>query len=86
VLGCGWYLDIAHPDGVITRYCHLQTRPFVHVGQTVAAGTPIGIIGSTGNSSGPHLHFEVHLRDDASPAGAVDPAAWMRAHGAALDS
>jgi murein DD-endopeptidase MepM/ murein hydrolase activator NlpD len=33
VLGCGWYVDIAHPGGVLTRYCHMQTRPFVRVRQ-----------------------------------------------------
>jgi murein DD-endopeptidase MepM/ murein hydrolase activator NlpD len=86
VLGCGWYVDIAHPDGVITRYCHLQTRPLVNPGQSVAAGQPIGTVGASGNVTGPHLHFEIHLHHDPSPGGAVDPQQWMQQHGAPLGS
>ena len=82
--GCGWYVDIGHAGGVITRYCHLGQRPFVLPGQQVLAGTPIGRVGSSGNSSGPHLHYEVHLSHDQSPAGAVDPVPFMRGVGAPL--
>jgi murein DD-endopeptidase MepM/ murein hydrolase activator NlpD len=77
--GCGWYVDIGHPGGITTRYCHMQTAPYVKVGDPVIAGQPIGIVGSTGHSSGPHLHYEVHVN-----GGPVDPEGWMRAHGAAL--
>ena len=59
--GCGWYVDIAHPGGIITRYCHMQTRPAVNVGDPVIAGQPIGEVGSTGHSSGPHLHFAIMM-------------------------
>jgi murein DD-endopeptidase MepM/ murein hydrolase activator NlpD len=83
-IGCGWYVDIAHADTVITRYCHMQTEPFVHKGQQVVGGQPIGLVGSTGHSTGPHLHFEIHLRGDASAAGAIDPQPWMIQHGAPL--
>jgi murein DD-endopeptidase MepM/ murein hydrolase activator NlpD len=87
--GCGWYVDIRSAGNVVTRYCHQLQQPFVHEGQTVAAGTVIGIVGSSGNSSGPHLHFEVHLN---VPAGAghagfstaVDPVKFMAAQGAPL--
>lgn len=84
VRGCGWYLDIAHPGGVITRYCHLQNAPWVTAGQTVAAGQPIGTVGSTGHSSGPHLHFEVHLHGDGSSTGATNPVSFMDSMGAPL--
>jgi murein DD-endopeptidase MepM/ murein hydrolase activator NlpD len=82
--GCGWYVDITHPGGVISRYCHMLRRPLVVAGQKVSAGQPLGVVGSSGNSSGPHLHFEIHLGDDAGESGAVEPVAWMRDHGAPL--
>ncbi len=66
-----------------TRYCHQLVQPSVQVGQHVAAGDVIGISGSSGNSSGPHLHFEVHLGDHTS-ATAVDPVPFMASVGAPL--
>lgn len=82
--GCGWYVEIKHADGVETRYCHMQTRPLVHVGEVVKVGQPIGHVGASGNVTGPHLHFEVHLNDDLSSAGAIDPVPFMRDKGAPL--
>lgn len=82
--GCGWYAEVAHADGVITRYCHMIVRPIVAVGQQVAAGQQIGWSGTSGHSSGPHLHYEVHLRGDRSSSGAIDPVPFMKAHGAPL--
>ncbi|MBG0560965.1 M23 family metallopeptidase [Actinoplanes aureus] len=82
--GCGWMVEILHPGNVMTRYCHLVQRPFVRENQQVAAGEIIGRVGSSGNSSGPHLHFEVHLNNDRSSAGAVDPVQFMRNQGASL--
>lgn len=77
VRGCGWYVDILHAGGVITRYCHLVARPDVVVGQRVVAGQPIGHSGSSGHSSGPHVHFEVHLNSDRSFVGGVNPVPFM---------
>ena len=82
--GCGWYVEIKHADGVETRYCHLESRPTVHEGQTVSAGTVLGRVGMSGNADGPHLHFEVHLHDDLSSTGAVDPVPFMQDKGAPL--
>jgi Membrane proteins related to metalloendopeptidases len=84
ILGCGWYVEITHANHLMTRYCHQQRQPFVAVGQRVDAGQVIGIVGTTGNSSGPHLHFEVHVNGDRSAAGAVDPVPFMRDEGAPL--
>jgi murein DD-endopeptidase MepM/ murein hydrolase activator NlpD len=85
VNGCGWYVVIAHPGNVLTRYCHLGRRPYVSTGQAVGAGQIIGEVGSSGNSSAPHLHFEVHENSrQALPDNAVDPVPFMRAHNAPL--
>ncbi|HEY1179888.1 MAG TPA: M23 family metallopeptidase [Phytomonospora sp.] len=85
IMGCGWYVEITHAAGVVTRYCHMQSKPGVFVGQNVTAGQPIGISGTSGNSSGPHLHFEVHLNNDTNPSGAVDPGVFMQQRGAPLE-
>jgi len=82
--GCGWFVEVLHAEQVITRYCHMNQRPAVRVGDRVAAGQVLGIVGTTGNSSGPHLHFEVHLNGDRSSHGAVDPVNFMARKGAPL--
>ncbi|NUT37743.1 MAG: M23 family metallopeptidase [Hamadaea sp.] len=82
--GCGWFLDIRHPGDVITRYCHLASRPAVGAGDPVTTGQIIGVVGSSGHSSGPHLHFEVHLHGERSSAAAVDPEPFMADRGAPL--
>lgn len=58
--GYGNYIAVEHPDGKITIYGHLSSVA-VSAGQVVVQGQVIGYSGSTGNSSGPHLHFEVRL-------------------------
>jgi murein DD-endopeptidase MepM/ murein hydrolase activator NlpD len=82
--GCGWMVEIVHADNVMTRYCHMVRRPAVQVGQQVAAGEPIGLVGTSGNSSGEHLHFEVHLNNNRSSSGAINPVTFMRNQGAPL--
>jgi murein DD-endopeptidase MepM/ murein hydrolase activator NlpD len=85
VTGCGWYVDIRHAGDVITRYCHMGHRPLVQVGQQVVLGQALGLVGSSGHSSGPHLHFEVHRgAPPATSANATDPVAFMRTHNAPL--
>ena len=56
----GNYVVISHGGGLMTAYAHM-TRRLVSAGQTVAAGQQVGTVGSTGNSTGPHLHFEVYV-------------------------
>lgn len=62
-------IKICHESGYCATYMHLQNIDVVE-GETVVSGQIIGTIGNTGNSTGPHLHFEIH-----NPAGkAIDPA------------
>ncbi|PGH43678.1 peptidase M23 [Micromonospora sp. WMMA1996] len=86
--GCGWYVDVRHDGDIATRYCHMVRQPFVRVGQKVAAGEVLGLSGSSGNSSGPHLHFEVHRGvapgQSLNFGNSVDPVAFMAAVGAPL--
>lgn len=56
--GYGKYIVISHPNGTQTLYGHLD-QVFVSVGQALSQGNVIGLLGSTGNSTGPHVHFEI---------------------------
>ncbi|HSW97651.1 MAG TPA: M23 family metallopeptidase [Candidatus Saccharimonadales bacterium] len=76
---CGWNYGygctvlIKHPNGFATRYAHMNGQPYVSVGQSVSGGQQIGIRGTTGRSTGPHLHFEIH-----NAAGiAVNPGSYL---------
>ncbi len=59
-LGYGNFVLIRHRFGFSTRYAHMM-RVLVHVGERVKQGQVIGLMGSTGLSTGPHVHFEIHL-------------------------
>ncbi|WP_405907305.1 MULTISPECIES: M23 family metallopeptidase [unclassified Streptomyces] len=69
---------IKHGNGTYSQYAHLS-KINVKVGQVVATGQRIALSGNTGNSSGPHLHFEI--RTTANYGSAVDPVAFLRAKG-----
>lgn len=69
--GYGNLVEIDHGDGVVTRYGH-NSRRLVEVGDPVLRGDVIATVGSTGQSTGPHLHYEVHI--DGEP---VDPAEYI---------
>ena len=70
--GYGNLVEVAHRNGVLSMYAHLSAFS-VRVGQSVATGTRVGRVGSTGESTGPHLHFEVRVR-----GAAVDPVSALR--------
>ncbi|MBD2566859.1 peptidoglycan DD-metalloendopeptidase family protein [Anabaena lutea FACHB-196] len=72
--GYGILVEIRHADGSMTRYAH-NSRVLVQVGQQVEQGQTIAAMGSTGFSTGPHSHFEVH----PSGKGAVNPIAFLPA-------
>ncbi len=69
--GFGRLIEINHGDGFVTRYAHNE-RTLVRVGETVKRGEPIALMGSTGRSTGPHVHFEV-LRNGRQ----VDPLSFI---------
>ncbi|MCX7310389.1 MAG: peptidoglycan DD-metalloendopeptidase family protein [Alphaproteobacteria bacterium] len=71
--GYGKMVEIEHANGLATRYGHLSSIE-VREGQTIRPGQIIGRIGSTGRSTGPHLHYETRVEGDA-----VDPTRFLRA-------
>lgn len=68
----GNYVVIEHSDGMTTLYAH-QEMAVVHVGETIRQGQLIGYVGSTGNSTGPHLHIEFCLDNSLNQSRLVDP-------------
>jgi murein DD-endopeptidase MepM/ murein hydrolase activator NlpD len=70
--GYGYMVELEHADGTMTRYAH-NDRVLVSRGQQVSQGQQISEMGSTGFSTGPHLHFEIHPRGQ----GAVNPMAFL---------
>jgi len=62
--GYGKTIEVTHGNGMMTRYAHMS-RFHSNLGQKVDAGDLIGAIGSTGRSTGPHLHFEVRINNQA---------------------
>ncbi|WP_399552544.1 peptidoglycan DD-metalloendopeptidase family protein [Streptomyces sp. YIM 98790] len=84
VVSAGWggsygnEVIIQHTDGHYSQYAHLSAIS-VSAGQSVSVGQEIGLVGTTGNSTGPHLHFEI--RTGTSYGTDIDPVAYLRAQG-----
>jgi murein DD-endopeptidase MepM/ murein hydrolase activator NlpD len=78
--GYGISVVVDHGNGFLTHYAHMN-KLNVNPGDHVNPGDIIGWEGSTGDSTGPHLHFEVHN----GMWNQIDPAPWMRDHGVPID-
>lgn len=70
--GYGWCVVINHGNGYSTLYAHMKAASSLKKGQAVTKGSTVGYVGSTGTSTGPHLHFEI--RQNGSPK---DPLKWF---------
>ncbi len=79
--GFGQAVYVQHGDGQITLYGHVN-QFYVGAGQVVKAGDHIADVGNKGQSTGPHLHFEVH--QGGLYASRVNPMPWLQAHGISL--
>ncbi len=79
--GFGQAVYVQHSDGSITLYGHVD-RFLVSAGDVVGAGQQIATVGNKGQSTGPHLHFEVH--EGGLYASRVNPMPWLEAHGISL--
>jgi len=76
--GYGYCIMVDHGDGLVTVYGH-SSKLLVKQGDTVKAGQVIGVVGSTGHSTGPQLHLEIHVNGQA-----MDPVPWFKQHGVDL--
>jgi murein DD-endopeptidase MepM/ murein hydrolase activator NlpD len=70
--GNGRYILVDHGNGFVTKYAHMK-KSLVKRGDTVARGQVIGLVGSTGRSTGPHVHYEIHYDDKI-----VNPTRFVR--------
>lgn len=77
--GFGMWVRLRHGDGTISVYGHINTS-LVSAGQRVSAGEQIATIGNRGQSTGPHLHFEIWLGGVQK----INPLTWLHAHGVEL--
>jgi murein DD-endopeptidase MepM/ murein hydrolase activator NlpD len=77
--GFGLAVYIRGDDGAVTVYGHVNAY-YVHTGERVSAGENIAEVGNRGQSTGPHLHFEVHP-SGRMYSGRVDPVPWLNARG-----
>ncbi len=71
-IGYGYYTEIKHADGLVTKYAH-NSKIFVAPGDLVEKGEVIGLVGSSGRSTGPHVHFEI-----ARNGKSVNPSKYLK--------
>jgi murein DD-endopeptidase MepM/ murein hydrolase activator NlpD len=78
--GFGLWVRVQQDDGTIGVFGHVNDI-LVQVGQHVNAGDTIATVGNRGNSTGPHLHYEVHVPDGSLYGAPIDPHSWLAARG-----
>ncbi len=78
--GYGHYVTARGADGKYHRFAHLIRRPSIRVGQQLQSGDVLGQVGSTGRSSGSHLHWEIRDRNDYGVEGTYNPYVVMQAY------
>jgi murein DD-endopeptidase MepM/ murein hydrolase activator NlpD len=76
--GFGNWVVIQHANGDVSIYGHMRYY-YVQVGQVVTAGEKIAVVGNEGQSTGPHLHFEIH--QGGLEGTKIDPVPWLTARG-----
>ena len=74
--GCGYWITIMYEGNAEARYCHMPVEDPLHVGDQVVAGQQVGTVGSTGHSTGNHLHININV--NGIP---VDPYIVLLSHG-----
>lgn len=79
--GFGKWVVIQHANGDVTIYGHME-KFLVHIGERVQAGQLIALVGAEGESTGPHLHFEVHV--GGLDGRRVDPVQWLAERGVTI--
>jgi murein DD-endopeptidase MepM/ murein hydrolase activator NlpD len=79
--GFGLAVYIQHANGDVTVYGHME-KILVTAGQVVKAGDTIALLGNRGQTTGPHLHFEVHK--GGIDGTKINPVPWLRARGVSL--
>jgi murein DD-endopeptidase MepM/ murein hydrolase activator NlpD len=84
----GINVQLRNADGTYSLYAHMSSKT-VAAGQTVKAGEVVGYSGSTGNSTGPHLHFEIRTAPRfgtscSTGGGFINPVSWLRSHGVTI--
>lgn len=79
--GGGWVISVKHADGTESSYMHMARQSPLTLGRVVSTDTVIGAVGTTGRSTGPHLHFAVASKPRNEGGKWINPATWLKGDG-----